>query len=349
VIDGGANAPLTASRLVTTVAVAAVGALGCALVALAYGSSGFGGWSVVWGVLTGSLDAAEQAIIVQARLPRVVFAAIVGAALATSGAVFQTVLRNPLADPYILGISGGAALGGTIFMTIGTVVFGAVVIGVPAAAFIGALGALGLIFAVERWTPAGRASNYVLLLTGVVFNAFASAIIMFLKSVVSAQKAQELLFYLMGSLAVEGTDVGVIVACAVTVALCVVGLMWFARDLNALSLGDDDAAALGVPVARVRGWTVVISSVMVAVAVAFSGLIGFVGLVVPHGIRLVVGPDHRVLLPTCAIGGAAFLTMSDLVARSAFGVFSTTLPVGVVTAAIGAPLFVLFLWRSMRA
>jgi iron complex transport system permease protein len=152
----------------------------------------------------------------------------------------------------------------------------------------------------------------------------------------------------MGSLAVEGTDAATIVACAAVVLACVVGLIWFARDLNALSLGDDDAAALGVPVTQVRRWTVGISSVAVAVAVAFSGLIGFVGLVVPHGIRLVVGPDHRVLLPTCALGGAGFLIVADLVARSAFGVFSSTLPVGVVTAAIGAPLFVFFLWRSMH-
>ncbi|WP_222615432.1 FecCD family ABC transporter permease [Persicimonas caeni] len=340
--------PLTAPRLLVTVAISAVVAVGCGLVALAYGSSGFGGFEVIRGVLTGSLDAAQEAIVMQARLPRVVFAAIVGAALATSGAVFQTVLRNPLADPYILGISGGAALGGTIFMTLGSVAVATVTMGVPAAAFVGALGALALIFAVERWTPASRASNYVLLLTGVVFNAFASAIIMFLKSVVSAQKAQELLFYLMGSLAVEGTDAATIVACAAVVLACVVGLIWFARDLNALSLGDDDAAALGVPVTQVRRWTVGISSVAVAVAVAFSGLIGFVGLVVPHGIRLVVGPDHRVLLPTCALGGAGFLIVADLVARSAFGVFSSTLPVGVVTAAIGAPLFVFFLWRSMN-
>jgi iron complex transport system permease protein len=344
----GSTTPLTATRLVATIAVSTLLALGCALVAMAYGSSGWGGMDVVWGVMSWSLDATQEAIIVQARLPRVIFAAIVGAALATSGAVFQTVLRNPLADPYILGISGGAALGGTILLTVGTLVVGSVVIGVPAAAFVGALGALGLIFAVERWTPAGRTSNYVLLLTGVVFNAFAGSVIMFLKSIVSAEKAQELLFYLMGSLSVEGTSVSTIVASAATVAGCVVALMWFARDLNALSLGDDEAAALGVPVARVRLATVVICSIAVAVAVAFSGLIGFVGLVVPHGIRLVVGADHRVLLPTCAIGGAAFLILSDLAARSAFGLFSTTLPVGVITAFVGAPLFVYFLWRSMR-
>ncbi|MFW5968088.1 MAG: FecCD family ABC transporter permease, partial [Persicimonas sp.] len=311
------------------------------------GSSGWGGWEAVVGILTWSLDATQEAIVTQARLPRVAFAGIVGAALATSGAVFQTVLRNPLADPYILGISGGAALGGTILLTVGTLVVGSATIGVPIAAFVGAMGALGVIFAVESWTPPGRASNYVLLLTGVVFNAFAGAIIMFLKSVVSAEKAQELLFYLMGSLSVEGTGWITVAASACAVAACVAGMIWYARDLNALSMGDDEAAALGVDVPAVRRATVVLSSIAVAVAVAFSGLIGFVGLVVPHGIRLLVGPDHRVLLPTCAVGGAAFLIVSDLAARSAFDLFSTALPVGVVTAAIGAPLFMYFLWRSM--
>lgn len=343
-----AKTPLSAARLLSTVAVALLVALGCALAGLGWGSSDLGAWEIISGLLTDSLDPVQQNILLNARVPRVLFAAVVGAALASSGAVFQTVLRNPLADPYILGVSGGAALGGTIFLTLGTVAMGSFVMGVPAAAFVGALGALALIFGVERWTPAGRTSNYVLLLTGVVFNAFASAIIMFLKSIVSAQKAQELLFYLMGSLAVEGMALSTLLGCAAVVTLCILGLIWFARDLNAISLGDDDAATLGVDVARVRWWTVLISSVAVAVAVAFSGLIGFVGLVVPHGVRLVVGPDHRVLLPTCAIAGAGFLILSDLIARSVFGLFSSTLPVGVITAVIGAPLFVFFLWRSMR-
>lgn len=343
-----AKTPLTALRLLSTVAVALVVALGCALAGLGWGSSELGAWQILGGLLANSLDPVQQAILVNARLPRVLFAAVVGAALASSGAVFQTVLRNPLADPYILGVSGGAALGGTLFLTLGNVALAGFVIGVPAAAFVGAMGALALIFGVERWTPAGRTSNYVLLLTGVVFNAFASAIIMFLKSIVSAQKAQELLFYLMGSLAVEGMALSTLIGCAAVVTLCIIGLIWFARDLNAISLGDDDAATLGVDVARVRAWSVITSSIAVAVAVAFSGLIGFVGLVVPHGVRLLVGPDHRVLIPTCAIGGAGFLILSDLIARSAFGIFSSTLPVGVITAVIGAPLFVFFLWRSMR-
>ena len=187
----------------------------------------------------------------------------------------------------------------------------------------------------------------MLLLTGVIVNAFASSAIMFLKSVVSARKAQELLFYLMGSLSVEGTPPATMTVVVVGIGASIGGLLWFARDLNALSLGDDEAAALGVDVDRVRWWTVGIASFGVACSVAFTGLIGFVGLVVPHGVRLVVGPDHRVLLPCSVLGGAAFLTAADWLTRISFPIFSTALPVGVVTAFVGAPLFMVFLWRNL--
>ncbi len=349
---------LTVSRLgfavgTTLLLWIAVGAL-----SLTYGSSGFGGWEVLQTFVRGDLSATQSAIIWEARFPRIAFAGFVGAALATSGAVFQAILRNPLADPYILGISGGAALGGTLLLALGTGLAGIAglpsswiawitTISPPVAAFAGALGALTVIYTVDRWVPGGRTGNYVLLLTGVIINAFASAIILFLKSVVSAQKAQQLLFYLMGTLSVEGTSQGTLVTTGGGMTAAIAGLLWFGRDLNVLSLGDDEAAALGVDVEWVRWWTVGLSSVAVALAVAFTGLIGFVGLVVPHGVRLVVGPDHRVLLPCCAFTGAAFLTASDLLTRTAFGLFSTALPVGVVTAFVGAPLFMFFLWRNL--
>ncbi|MFU8807165.1 MAG: FecCD family ABC transporter permease, partial [Bradymonadaceae bacterium] len=150
------------------------------------------------------------------------------------------------------------------------------------------------------------------------------------------------------SLAVEGTSTLTMFLVALTITLSLGGIFYFARDLNVMTLGDEEAAALGVDVGRVRWITVVLSSVAVAVAVAYSGIIGFVGLVVPHGVRLVVGPDHRIVLPLCAVAGAAFLTLADLIARSAFGVFDTTLPVGVITSMIGAPLFMVFLWRSLK-
>ncbi len=355
---GAKHRPLDRGRLVVSLLVAVVAAGTVAVLGLSYGSSEFGGPAVVWRLIQGALEPTERTILLEVRLPRVLFAVFVGAALAASGAVFQAVLRNPLADPYILGVSGGAALGGTLLMVLGPGFVGAAGVGAagkwvaavspPLAAFLGALGTLGIIYAVDRWTSVGRVTTYVLLLTGVIVNAFASSVIMFLQSVVSARKAQELLFYLMGSLSVEGTSAVTMGVVGVGTTLAVVALVWFARDLNALSLGDEEAAALGVNVARTRWWTVVLSSLAVASAVAFTGLIGFVGLVVPHGVRLVVGSDHRVLIPCCAFVGAGFLTLADLLTRVAFPVFSTALPVGVVTAFVGAPLFMVFLWRDLR-
>jgi iron complex transport system permease protein len=194
----------------------------------------------------------------------------------------------------------------------------------------------------------GGLSTYVLLLSGVIFNAFASAVIMFLKSVLSAQKAQELLFYLMGSLNVEGTAIEETGIVGLAVVVILGGLFVFARDLNVLTLGDDAATALGVDVPRTRTITVVLASLGVAIAVAYTGLIGFVGLVVPHGIRLVFGADHRLLMPMCALGGASFLILADTLARVSFMLFETSLPVGVLTATIGAPLFFIFLRKNLK-
>lgn len=286
----------------------------------------------------------EMDILLLARLPRVVFAGIVGAALACAGAVFQAVLRNPLADPYILGISGGAALGGSLMVALGIMS----ALGTPAAAFAGGLGALAVILLAARIMPkSSTLSTYVLLLTGVIFNAFASAVIMFLKSVLSAQKAQELLFYLMGSLSVEGIGLAHTLGVVLVVSLLLGGQLAYARSLNALTLGDESAQALGVDARRTRMVTVVLASLAVAVAVAYTGLIGFVGLVVPHAMRLAFGSDHRVLLPMCILGGASFLILADTIARVSFMAISSTLPVGVITAFLGAPIFFYFLRRNL--
>ena len=286
----------------------------------------------------------EMDILLLARLPRVVFAGIVGAALACAGAVFQAVLRNPLADPYILGISGGAALGGSLMVALGIMS----ALGTPAAAFAGGLGALAVILIAARIMPrSSTLSTYVLLLTGVIFNAFASAVIMFLKSVLSAQKAQELLFYLMGSLSVEGIGLAHTLGVVLVVSVLLGGQLAYARSLNALTLGDESAQALGVDARRTRMVTVVLASLAVAVAVAYTRLIGFVGLVVPHAMRLAFGSDHRVLLPMCILGGASFLILADTIARVSFMAISTTLPVGVITAFLGAPIFFYFLRRNL--
>ncbi len=339
--------PLTRPRIVASLSLAGLLLVGAVILGLSAGSSSFG-FELVFGYLGGELDETGRSILLGARLPRVVFAVAVGAALASAGAAFQAVLRNPLADPYILGVSGGAALGGTVMLSMVSGWGIAESFGVPGAAFAGALGAIALILAVGRWGPSGRLSTYVLLLTGVIFNAFASSVIMFFKSVVSAQKAQELLFYLMGTLTVEGESRMAMYLVVSASIVTVVGIAYWSRDLNIMSLGDDEARALGVDVPRMRLRVVVVSSLGVAIAVAYTGLIGFVGLVVPHGVRLLVGPDHRLMVPVCALAGASFLVVSDVLARSAFGIFGTALPVGVVTAFVGAPLFVVFLRRHLR-
>lgn len=332
------RAPLTWPRLLGWLAVwLAVWALS-AWVALSVGTSRP---PSLQGLLE-LFDPAARQVIVVARLPRVWFASIVGAALAVSGAVFQAVLRNPLADPYVLGVSGGAALGGTLAVALG---LGAA--GPTPGALVGAMGALGLLLMVQRWLPDARGGTYVLLLTGVVFNAFASSIITFVKATISAQKAQELLFYLMGSLAVEGVPVTEAAGATLLIGACVLGCIASARALDLLTLGDDEAEALGVHAARVRLRVVVLASVAVAVAVAYAGMVGFVGLLVPHGLRLLLGADHRLLLPACALGGAAFLTLSDAGARACFWLLQTTLPVGVITACVGAPLFMLALRSAL--
>ena len=319
-----------------------------AIAGLCVGSTGLGVGRLFELMMGAEPTASESMILWFARLPRVWFAAIVGSALASAGVMFQALLRNPLADPYILGVSGGGALFATLYLALGAGVLGSA-FGVSVAALCGAgVSVIGLLFA-ARWMGQGRMSVYVLLLLGVVFNAFASSVITLLKAVVSAQKAQELLFYLMGTLSVEGSSVELMVFVSVAVLLSLVVMMFLSRDLNVLALGDEAAHALGVEVDRVRLLGVMSASVAVGVAVAYTGLIGFVGLVVPHGLRLLVGPDHRLLLPLSALCGAAFLTASDVAARASFDWFSMTLPVGVVTSLVGAPLFVLVLQRSMRS
>ena len=285
------------------------------------------------------------AAFLQARLPRVLLAALVGVALSVVGVAFQALLRNPLADPFIMGVSGGAALGGTL----GLVVFGG---GVSAslalegpAAFLGAALATLLIYRLGR--VGGKVDTLTILLVGVVFNAFASAVIMFLKTTLSAQKTQELLVWLMGNLDSYPTS-GILAALAAGVALGSGVLFSTAGRLNALSLGEQGAAHLGVDVEATKRVVFVAASLLVGLAVSVSGLVGFVGLIVPHVCRLVLGPDHRLLLPASALAGAAFLVVADLAARLLFLPLTSEPPVGVVTAFLGGPFFLLLLRKRHR-
>lgn len=311
-------------------------------VALVLAASVGAGRASLW-ALFGPADEIERAILLDVRLPRVVLAAILGGALTVAGAVFQALLRNPLADPYVLGVSGGASIGGIVALLFGAgsaTILGS--LGVPAAAFAGALAALLLIERVA--TVGGRLSVYTLLLTGAIFNAFSAALIYFLQSIASLEELHGIVFYLMGRIpSYAASEIAVL---GFAVVATVVALTAMARDYNALSLGEEGARQLGVDVERVKRRTFVLGSLLTALAVSVAGLVGFVGLVVPHVLRRLLGPDHRLLLPAAFLGGAAFLVLADLVARVL--VAPSELPVGVVTALVGGPFFLYLLRGSTR-
>jgi iron complex transport system permease protein len=292
--------------------------------------------------LLGGGDASTRGIVIDFRLARVLLAACVGAALSCAGCSFQAVLRNPLADPFILGVSGGAALGAVVFIAVapGAGLGGS--IARPVAAFLGAVLTLLMLFALARFQ--GRTETTALLLTGVVLNAFDSAIIQFFVSAGDPARFQGTLSFLMGAMNAPSWQVLGIVAVLTGAGLAL--LFAHAHTLNLLALGDEEAAQLGVSVDRAT-WTIVLSaSLVTAAAVAFTGIIGFVGLIVPHAMRAVFGPDHRVLLPASALAGAATLMLADAAARTFIA--PSELPVGVVTAVVGGPFFLILLMKRLR-
>ena len=292
----------------------------------------------------------DATVLFRLRVPRVVLAAIVGAGLSVAGVALQALLRNPLADPFVFGLSGGAAIGAALSVAITGTALGAA--GVSAAGWIGllptqfaavlgSLAAAVLVFTLGR--ARGRLHPERALLVGVVFNSFASALVIALEAVLAPEKTQAVLLWLAGTLGYEPEPVLVAAGAVVLVAAAI--LTALAGRLNLLALGDEGAAALGVDVEWTRLLSFFAASAAVGAAVALTGLVGFVGLVVPHAVRLVAGPDHRVVLPASALGGAAFLVLADAVARVLFRGLGTEPPVGAVTALLGAPLFVLLLRR----
>ncbi len=284
-------------------------------------------------------EGAAADIVLRVRLPRVLLAVLVGACLAVAGALFQALLRNPLADPFVLGVSGGAALGGIAALSLGAAL-GWGYAAVPPAAFAGAIATTLLLYAIAG--VRGRVSTTQLLLTGVVFNAFASAAIVFLTSLAGRSEGAGIFLWLIGSLSAVRADVAPWVAGFLAAGL--VCALPMARGLNALTLGEESAQQLGVDVERQKRLLLVSTSLMVGAAVSVSGLIGFVGLIIPHLLRLLVGPDHRLLVPSAALGGAAFLVVCDTVARVLLA--GRELPVGAITALAGGPLFLWLLHRG---
>jgi iron complex transport system permease protein len=282
------------------------------------------------------LSPSEKTIIFSIRLPRIIFACIVGASLSTAGVVFQALLRNPLADPYILGISGGSAVGAILGIILGA---GAIPFGIPGLAFLGAVLTVILVFGIAK-TGKELQSN-TLLLAGVIVNAFFSAAIMFLISTSRNADLHNIMFWLMGNLSLAaGRE---IILTALFLIAGFITIYIHSRSLNLIVTGEETAIQLGVNVEGTKKILFLASSLVVGVAVSVSGIIGFVGLIIPHIVRMLLGPDHRLLLPASLLFGASFLVIADTIARTIIP--STELPVGVITAFCGAPYFIYLLRR----
>jgi iron complex transport system permease protein len=332
---------LTPARVGVNLTVLAALLMGALAVGLSAGPSRLTAGEVASVLTGGDAPAAAMDIVLRVRLPRVLLGALVGAALAVAGVLFQALLRNPLADPYVLGVSGGAALGGILVLSLGGVL-GLSYTAVPPAAFAGAVLTTAVLYAIAGTN--GRISATSLLLTGVVFNAFASAAIVFLASIAGLTEGASIFLWLIGSLSAIRVEVTGWVAAFLGLGLaCAIPM---ARSLNLSALGEESAQQLGVDVDRQRRVVLIVTSLMVGAAVSVAGLIGFVGLIIPHLLRLVYGPDHRLLIPASALGGAAFLVLCDAVARTALG--GRELPVGAITALAGGPLFLWLLRRQHR-
>ncbi|MGO9566160.1 MAG: FecCD family ABC transporter permease [Desulfomonilaceae bacterium] len=291
-------------------------------------------------VLTGHTDQYPtlSSIVWRIRLPRVVLAALAGATLSLGGLVFQALLRNPLAEPYILGVSGGSAVGAIIGILLGMSPFP----GVAFFAFAGSMATLLLVLLVASTRSAMKKDT--LILAGVMVNAFCSSVIMFLISLTQDSRLHNILFWLMGDLSMSDTHRTLMLL--VALLPCFAAVFLLARPMNILLMGEEMAASMGVDVRLITLVLLLVTSFMVSVVVCYTGLLGFVGLVMPHLLRLLFGPDHRLLVPACILGGAEYLILCDLLARSLPS--QGEMPVGVITAMVGAPLFILLLRRSRR-
>jgi iron complex transport system permease protein len=283
----------------------------------------------------------SEVILFQLRVPRVLLAAVVGGALAAAGAVFQALFRNPMADPAIIGVSSGAALGAIIVILAGG---GAALggMGVSGAAFVGAVATAFVVYRLARIGPAVQVAT--LLLAGIAIAAIISAAISLVMTF-SGQEIRSIYFWLLGGLGARGWQ-SLGAATPLVVAGVAVAMM-SARDLNLTALGEERAAQLGLEVERFKRLMLGVGSLLTAAAVSVAGLIGFVGLMTPHILRLVIGSDHRRLLPASVLGGAAFMVLADLAARTV--VSPQEIPVGAVTAVLGGPFFLYLLRRERRS
>ncbi len=291
--------------------------------------------------LSGRSQGLADTLIVGVRLPRVLLAAVVGASLAGAGAIYQALFRNPLADPYILGVSSGAGLGAMLALVATSAATAARYGLVPAAAFAGAMLTMALVVRLASWK--GRLDAASLLLAGVAISYTLAALTSFLM-VFAREQMAAVVYWMMGGL--TGASWAYLAVVAPMFVVGAAASLTLSRELNLMLLGDERAGHLGLSVKAFTYGALAVASLLTAAAVSVAGLIGFVGLMVPHMVRMVLGPDHRVLLPTSFVGGAIVLILADMVARTVIA--PVEIPVGIVTALIGGPFFVWLLMRGDR-
>lgn len=298
------------------------------------------GWKFGLAAYPEGVPASAAIILFELRIPRVVLAVVVGGGLAASGAVFQALFRNPMADPAIIGVSSGAALGAVAVILVGGGVLGAG-LAVPVASFLGALAVAYVVYRLARIGPAVQVAT--LLLAGIAVAAVISAVIS-LAMALAGEEIRAIYFWILGGLAGRGWDT--LAGAAPLVVLGLVLAMASIRDLNAMALGEERAAQLGVEIERFKRLALATGALLAGAAVSVAGIIGFVGLMTPHILRLVLGADHRRLVPASVIGGAAFMVLADLAARTVLA--PEEIPVGAVTALLGGPFFLYLLRRERR-
>jgi iron complex transport system permease protein len=278
----------------------------------------------------------HENIILHIRFPRVILAIITGMALSVAGVVLQALLRNPLADPYIIGVSSGAALGATLAIVLGLISL------ISLAGFLGAVLAMFLVYGLAR--TGHTVSVKALLLAGVIVSVFLSALISLVASLMG-ESMYQIILWLMGNL--SETNIILIIVAGLMVLIGIIAVYLFARDLNIISIGEESAQHLGVEVETVKKGLFIITSLITGAVVALTGLIGFVGLIIPHIMRLIVGPDHKILIVASLLAGSIFLVLADLFARTIIS--PAEIPVGVITAIFGGPFFLFLLRRKKRA
>lgn len=332
----GDRAPLTPRRLAVILGTLAILLAAACLLALSVGSVAVPFRSVI-GAVTGSLpdDAVERLIILDIRLPRVLLALLVGAGLSVAGAVLQALLRNPLAEPYILGISSGGTMGTILVIALASGLSQYVA---PAASFAGSALVMVLVYALAH--RRGQLDPFTLLLAGVMVGAFFNALVLLTVALFN-QELRNAFLWLMGNLS-GASGASLLIAGPLTL-LAIIPAFLMARQYDLIATGDEAASQLGVDVRALRRRSYAIASLITGAVVSVSGVVGFVGLIIPHAVRMMFGPDHRLLLPASFLAGGAFLVLADTLARTIIA--PSEIPVGAVTAVIGAPVFIYLLRR----